>query len=233
MRSYQAASTAPTAIREALLKALDLSLANVPSLPGHTYVFVDTSQSMNAAITGSRAGHTSTVTCREVAALYAAALMAKAGDDCTVMCFTTYVHNVLTQADATKGYMHVYEKIRAMPQGGTNCSAPMKMLLEQVANGAPEPGTIIYLSDNESWFDSGRGIGHTETQAAWNYLATRFSNLRAISIDMTPTTTTQMKNNDRVLNVGGFSNSVFDLVAMFANGELDGSISDVIAGVTL
>lgn len=231
MRSYQAAVTsdAPKEIQEALLEALDHSLQNIPELPGHTYVFCDTSGSMSASVTGG------TVTCREVAALFAAAIMAKCKGNCTIVGFTDRAHTKIVGTGDEK-YMKVYEKIRAMPSGNTDCSAPMKELESGTKRGWDEPSTIIYLSDNESWFENYQVVygGPTGTQASWQAVSKRFPEAKVICIDLAPNIGTQVKDSGKVLNIGGFSNSVFDLVGLFANGELESSrLRNVIDGVLL
>jgi 60 kDa SS-A/Ro ribonucleoprotein len=39
-----------------------------------------------------------------------------------------------------------------------------------------------------------------------------------VCIDLTPNTTTQALNRKDILNIGGFSDTVFDLLASFASG---------------
>jgi len=51
---------------------------------------------------------------------------------------------------------------RPIGGGGTNCSAPVKRLNRREAKG----DLIIFVSDNESWVDSGSGRG-TELMNAW------------------------------------------------------------------
>ena len=54
----------------------------------------------------------------------------------------------------------------------------------------------------------------------WNRLRSANPRARLVCIDIQPYGTTQACERDDVLNVGGFSDAVFDVVAKFAAGEL-------------
>jgi 60 kDa SS-A/Ro ribonucleoprotein len=106
-------------------------------------------------------------------------------------------------------------KLAALGGGGTNCAAPLELLNQRRAKGA----MVIYLSDNQSWMDSGRARG-TATMQAWETFRARNPGARLVCIDLQPYGTTQAKERADVLNVGGFSDQVFTLVSAFAKGEL-------------
>ena len=55
----------------------------------------------------------------------------------------------------------------------------------------------------------------------WNAFRRRSPRARLVCIDVQPYGTTQAQGREDVLNVGGFSDQVFDLVAEFAAGRLD------------
>src|SRR5205823_2197829 len=97
---------------------------------------------------------------------------------------------------------------------------------------------IIYVSDNESWIDSpvyGRfGGGPTQTLAEWARFKERSPQARMVCIDVQANATTQGAEREDILNIGGFSDAVFNLVAEFAEGRLsDGHWVGVIEAVTL
>jgi len=80
----------------------------------------------------------------------------------------------------------------------------------QRASAAVEPARsqgrdlVIFVSDNESWVDAGRGRG-TATMAEWNAFRQRNPKARLVCIDIQPYRTTQAKERDDILNIGGFS----------------------------
>ncbi|HKF58572.1 MAG TPA: RNA-binding protein, partial [Blastocatellia bacterium] len=78
---------------------------------------------------------------------------------------------------------------------------------------------VIFVSDNESWVDAGRGRG-TATMAEWNQFKQRNPRARLVCIDIQPYGTTQAQERTDILNIGGFSDQVFEVVAEFAAGRL-------------
>jgi 60 kDa SS-A/Ro ribonucleoprotein len=55
----------------------------------------------------------------------------------------------------------------------------------------------------------------------WERFKVRNPQAKLVCIDITPYGTTQAAERADVLNVGGFSDDVFNLVAAFAAGQLD------------
>src|SRR5437899_8544701 len=74
-QNYDAA--VPQEVRNALQDAMELAIANVPSIKGQVVVCPDVSGSMSSAVTGRRAGSTTSVRCIDVAALVAASVLRK------------------------------------------------------------------------------------------------------------------------------------------------------------
>lgn len=119
-------------------------------------------------------------------------------------------------------------KLASIGGGGTNCSAPLAELNARRARGS----LVIYVSDNESWVDAG-GRG-TATMREWQQFKQRNADAKLVCIDLQPNRTTQAHDDASILNVGGFSDVVFELLAAFANAGLDAKRwVDVIEGVKL
>jgi len=204
----------PEVVRDALQDALEVALENVPELPGQIYVLLDVSGSMGSPVTGHRKGATSKVRCVDVAALVAAAISAK-NPATEILPFDTQVHahrlnrrdSVLTNA----------QTLAQFGGGGTDCGLPLAMLNQRKATG----DLVIYVSDNESWADPQRGRG-TETMRQWEIFHQRNPRARLVCIDLQPYGTVQAQTREDVLNVGGFSDAVFEVLARFAAGQLGG-----------
>ena len=79
---------------------------------------------------------------------------------------------------------------------------------------------VIFVSDNQSWVDAKAGRG-TATMHEWNVFKSRNPSARLVCIDVQPYATTQAAEREDILNVGGFSDQVFALVAEFAAGRLN------------
>jgi 60 kDa SS-A/Ro ribonucleoprotein len=110
-------------------------------------------------------------------------------------------------------------KLAALPSGGTNCSVPLAHLNERGAKG----DMIVYVSDNQSWIDAPNAKARgTATMVEWSRFKARSPQARLVCIDLQPYGTTQAQERDDILNVGGFSDQVFETVAEFGSGSLAG-----------
>jgi 60 kDa SS-A/Ro ribonucleoprotein len=206
----------PGVVKEALQDAMEVALENVPSIAGKVYVLPDVSGSMHSPVTGNRGSATTSVRCVDVAALVAAAILRK-NTDAEVIPFND--RPVPVELNPRDSVMTNAAKLAALPQGGTNCSAPLAHLNERGAKGE----MIVYVSDNESWLDAPRAMARgTATMIEWNRFKTRSPDARLVCIDLQPYGTTQAKERDDILNVGGFSDQVFETVAEFGSGRLGG-----------
>ncbi|MCA1631529.1 MAG: RNA-binding protein [Acidobacteria bacterium] len=216
MAAYaSAAEGVPNEVREALQDAMEIATANVPALPGKTYVFPDVSGSMHSPVTGHRRGATTAVRCVDVAALVAASVLRKNPSAELV----PFEHDVVdVRLNARDSVATNAALLASVGGGGTNCSAPLRLLNRREARG----DLVIYVSDNESWVDAGAGRG-TATLREWEVFRARNPRARLVCIDVQPNQTTQAAEREDVLNVGGFSDRVFQIVAEFASGRLAAS----------
>jgi 60 kDa SS-A/Ro ribonucleoprotein len=219
MTAYTNAShDVPMIVREALQDAMEIAISNVPAIDGKVYAFPDVSGSMRSAVTGYRNGATSKVRCIDVAALVAAAILRK-NPNAEVIPFSDDV--VSCRLNPRDSVMTNAQKLASLPSGGTNCSAPLVELNRRKANG----DLIVYVSDNESWIDTdyyGRfGGSATKTMTEWATFKARNANARMVCIDIQPYGTTQAKERADVMNIGGFSDQVFEVIAEFAAGRLN------------
>ena len=216
LSAYKAteATSVPTAVREALQDAMEAALANVPALEGGVVVCPDVSGSMSQAVTGARGSATSSVRCIDVAALMAAAVLRK-NPQARVMPFEQRVVTSLS-LNPRDSVMTNAGKLADIGGGGTNCSAPLAMLNQEKA----QADLVILVSDNESWVDN-RRHGATQTMREWEAFKQRNPRAKLVCVDIQPYATTQAAERADILNVGGFSDEVFKLVATFAAGTLN------------
>jgi 60 kDa SS-A/Ro ribonucleoprotein len=203
----------PKEVCEALQDAMEIALANVPSIEGRVYVCPDVSGSMSSAVTGYRRGATTAVRCIDVAALVAAAVLRK-NPRAEVLPFDFDVVNV--DLNSRDSVVTNAGKLASIGGGGTNCSAPLARLNHQKTEG----DLVIFISDYESWVDVVAGRG-TATMREWNVFKQRNPAARMACIDVQPYRTVQAIEREDILNVGGFSDQVFDVISEFASGELN------------
>ena len=71
-----------------------------------------------------------------------------------------------------------------------------------------------------SWVDAHGGGRSTATMAEWSVFQARNPRARLVCLDIQPNATTQAAERGDILNVGGFSDAVFEIVAAFAQGDL-------------
>jgi 60 kDa SS-A/Ro ribonucleoprotein len=212
LAAYKATGDAvPVIVRDALQDALEASLANVPAFDGRVVVCPDVSGSMSSAVTGQRGSATSSARCIDVAALVAAAVLRK-NPRARVLPFEQDV--VKLSLNARDSVITNAQALAAIGGGGTNCSAPLAMLNRERA----AVDVVILVSDNESWVDATRR-GATQTMREWEVLKQRCPQARLVCIDIQPYATTQAAERRDIMNVGGFSDAVFTMMALFAEGK--------------
>jgi len=200
----------PLAVQAALETALEASLARVPQLEGHVVVCPDVSGSMSSPATGYRKGATSVVRCIDIAALVAAAML-RSNPQTRVLPFETRVVDVKLDPKARVAVNAA--KLAAVGGGGTSVSAPLELLNREKA----KVDVVLIVSDDESWLDPARR-GATATMNEWTRLKARNPGAKLICIDIQPYGTVQAKDRKDIMNVGGFTDAVFDTMARFANG---------------
>jgi 60 kDa SS-A/Ro ribonucleoprotein len=204
----------PAVVRDALQDAMEAAIENVPGVRGKVYVFPDVSGSMQSPVTGHRKGSTSAVRCVDVAALVAAAVVRR-NPRAEVLPFEHEVVKGL-KLNPRDSVVTNAQKLASVGGGGTNCSAPLRLLNERKAEG----DLVLYVSDSESWVDARAGRG-TATMEEWSAFKRRNPRARMVCVDVQPHSTVQATGPADVLNVGGFSDEVFRIVADFASGNLD------------
>lgn len=229
LAAYKYASNdVPQAIKSAFHHAAEIACENIPQLPGPVLIGLDVSGSMHSPVTGYRGrGATSMMRCVDVAALFAAAILRR-NPDSVVVPFDTVAYDA--KFDPNDSILSLSDRLARYGGGGTDCSIPL-----QTANGryAHRPfAGVILLSDNESWITKNRPYGYglygqTGVMEQWQKFTSNQMKLRGheitspklVCIDLQPNTTTQAPERTDILNVGGFSDSVFRVVASFLKDD--------------
>ena len=99
---------------------------------------------------------------------------------------------------------------------------------------------VVLVSDNESWVCKGRPYqyganGSTGVMAEWkqfvqNQVRIQNGNIsrpKLICIDLQPNATTQAPDRSDILNVGGFSDAVFEVVSAFLTSDAGRFVAEV------
>lgn len=204
--AYLNSSGVPTKVRNSLQDAMEIAVENTPRYNGKVVVGVDVSGSMSAPVTGYRAGATTVVNCKQVAALFASSVL-RQNEDATVLPFTTTVHPI--DLNSRDSVMTNTEKLARLPSGGTACSSPVKWLNDRGQNA----DLVVILSDNQSWADA-QSEG-TALMKEWNKFKQNNPKAKLVCVDLAANTTQQVVNRSDILRVGGFSDECFRVIQMF------------------
>lgn len=210
----------PAKVRDALHDAMETATENVPEIDGKVYICVDVSGSMGCSVSGYRdGGVTSKINCLDVAALYASSILRK-NSDAEVILFDTTARSIKLSARDT--VLTNAAKISNRLGGGTDCGCAIEYLNKNSKKG----DLVVMISDNESWAGfhcGGRGWGgYTDMAVEWKKFKKNNADAKLVNIDIAPNRSVQVKSDKDVLNVGGFSDTVFNIVSSFANDELSG-----------
>ena len=113
------------------------------------------------------------------------------------------------------------KKLASYGGGGTDCSLVLAYLNQERATA----NAIVYVSDNESWIDSrshyyGAKMG-TAMMEQWQLFQRRNPDAKLVCIDLTPRPDAQVTERKNILQISGFSDTVFDVVASFLKNGND------------
>ena len=225
----------PQKIKTALHKAAEIACGNVPELPGPVVIGLDVSGSMSSPVTGNRGrGATSKMRCVDVAALFAAAILRR-NPDSVVIPFDTSAYEA--KVDPGDTVLSLAERLARYGGGGTNCSLPLAAANSRYANR--KFAGCVLVSDQESWVGAGRH-GSTGVMTEWQAFVRNQVRLhgkasngehcagpKLVCIDLQPYATTQAPERSDILNVGGFSDAVFSVVAAFLSDDSGRFVADV------
>lgn len=203
----------PSQLSNALQDAMEHAVGNIPTFDCDVAVLADVSGSMSQPVTGHRAGATTKVRCVDVAGLFASAVLRK-NPNALVVPFDTKVH--APKLNARDSIMTNAQTLARYGGGGTNCGLAMKHL-NDIGSMAE---LVVYVSDNESWVGQSHRRNSTVVMDEWARYKRRVRNAKLVCIDVVPNVTTQAHERSDILNVGGFSDEVFNIVELFARGEL-------------
>ena len=231
-----ASDEVPHLIKAALHKAAEIACGNVPELPGPVVIGLDVSGSMQSAVTGNRGrGATTKMRCVDVAALVAAAILRR-NPDSVVVPFDTQAFDV--RVDPSDSILSLSERLAKFGGGGTDCSLPIRKA--NADYGKRKFAGIVLVSDLESWVYQGRPYfyganGSSGVVTEWQKFVQNQVRLQGgditgpklICIDLQPNQTTQAPERSDILNIGGFSDAVFDVIAAFLAGDANRFVAEV------
>jgi 60 kDa SS-A/Ro ribonucleoprotein len=212
LTAYQNTTDVPVVLREALQDAMEVAVDNTPVFSGPLAICLDVSGSMSShPVTGKGAGHSTVTKAIDVAALYGSCVLRK-NTTATVVPFDVKVHDT-SSLNPRDSVMTNAGKLRKFGGGGTNCA----LAVEHLIDNKIKADAVMFVSDNESWVDSNNGYSGngTKLMAAWLKFKKTNPKARLVCIDTSVGVNSQVQKRDDILQVGGFSDNVFDVVNSF------------------
>lgn len=157
--------------------------------------------------------------CVDVAALVAAAILRR-NPDSIVVPFDTQAFDA--KVDPSDSILSLADRLAKFGGGGADCSMPIRKANAGYAKR--KFAGVVLVSDNESWVYQGRPYFYgTGVVTEWQQFLQNQVRLHAgeimgpklICIDLQPNATTQAPERSDILNVGGFSDAVFEVISAF------------------
>lgn len=228
-KATEASSDIPMDLKLALQDAMEIATKNVPAFEGNVWVCPDVSGSMGNPVTGLRKGATTSVRRIDVAALVSASIL-RTSPQAKVLPFETQVVPRLS-LNPRDSVMTNATQLASIGGGGTNVSSCLHYILQDAVRTGTKPSLIIIVSDNESWADKWMDRRSTSwaslhfspstgSENVWQQIKAVSPECKLVCIDIQPGSTTQVANErNSVLNIGGFSDQVFDVISAFAQGS--------------
>jgi 60 kDa SS-A/Ro ribonucleoprotein len=228
--ALSAEADVPEPIKDALGRAAEVACGNVPELPGAVVIGLDVSGSMRSPVTGYRGrGATTRMRCVDAAALFAAAILRR-NPGSVVIPFDTEACQVYVAPE--EPILSLAARLAAYGGGGTNCALPLR-LANRAYGDCPFAGCVL-VSDMESWVGTGFA-GSTGVMTEWQAFVKNQVRLhggdwagpKLVCINLQAYTTTQAPERTDVLNVGGFNDAVFTVVASFLADDANRFVREV------
>lgn len=210
----------PAEVAQAVRDALDITLESAPHLEGQIEILIDTSGSMRTAVnTADRGGRGTRIPVRyvDVAAIFTSAMLAANPANCTVTPFDTRVHPA-TNIHAGNSLTENTNRLAKYGGGGTNIASGLLSIVKRAQETGEAPDLVMIISDNESWLNSsnwGWNRYGTETMAAWAEIKKLNPGAKLVCWNIADGMTSQAPDSSDTLNIGGYTDVVFDLVKVF------------------
>ena len=220
--SSKFADVAP-AIQDGLASALENSLANVKAFSQNITVLTDISTSMASPVTGARGTVNSKIRCVDVAALISSIILSK-NPNTKCIAFNDGVG--LANINKNRTIIENTAGLAAMLSGGTNTGNALAHL-NRIIDQSP---VVLIVSDNQSWITK-KNFDHfhstTPALAEWEKYRRRVKNAKLICLDLQPEASAQVPEREDVLHIGGWSESVFEIICQFIDGGTASFVEEI------
>lgn len=200
----------PSKIIEALGVATEYATENVIDFsPWKLKIFLDVSGSMHWQIYEDKFVNGKVIPAPKVTSLQAASVVSasllRKNSNVELIPFSNRISK--TDIDYNKSILEIAQDLGKIPSGGTNCSLPIRYLIDNKL----ESDICIMLSDYESNLGESKG-----TYRAWNEYQ-KVSQSMLFCIDFVPNRAVEVPNSDNVINISGFSDNIWNNMRNYLN----------------
>jgi 60 kDa SS-A/Ro ribonucleoprotein len=142
------------------------------------------------------------------------------------------------RVDPADSILSLAERLAKYGGGGTDCSLPLAKANRDFRHR--KFAGCVLVSDTESWVYRGRVFGYGQNRSTgvmteWQEFVKNQVRLhgsdetgpRLVCIDLQPYTTSQAPERSDILNIGGFSDAVFDVVAAFLRNDAERFVTEI------
>ena len=203
-------SNTPLPIQNAMKASLNVSVANAPTIKGNVAIIVDVSGSMGQAANGRDGYISGSTSCVEAAAFFAAAIGQNVDGHCVIVPVDTRVRAIIPSTEIKDTWMFA-NKLARYGGGGTNLGIAM----QTVATLNPSPDLVIMTSDNESWADANTYHNSTIAHKEFQTILNKNEKAKLVCWNIVPNNLSQVPSSDTTMNIGGFTDVVFELITIF------------------
>jgi len=220
----------PGDVKATVENLVNRAMTKAPVLKGTTVVAVDISSSMRSMVLGRNDKASTNTSCVDVAALIGVGIVKCNPENSILVLFNDNIG--FWQFNHDHSVVTVANEIARITTGGTNTPLVIEMLLQSYArekasgNSPAVIDNVIIVSDNESWIGASGGNytrGGVPLQARWQeYLKEWNPKAKMLCININPEKSVQVKDTPNAINIGGFSDIVFQLMDDYFNNDTTG-----------
>lgn len=198
-----------TEIKNALEKAIELSVENVPDIEGKVALLPDKSGSMGSRTTGNK----SIMQCIDLVGIFTGIMINKSDEVSEVLPFDNDVdHETGKRALEQESIMDTADQF--MASGGTSMAAPMTYMVDNDI----KVDKVIGFTDQEEWISS---YGHESFEDAMLEYLEMYPDTEFYLITLTPYKDYTTKEHPNVHYIFGWSDKILDFVGTDINKQME------------
>lgn len=196
-------------VKKSLEEAIELATSNVPNL-GNVAILVDYSGSMSSRMSGN-----SDMVYSDAARIFAAAAF-KQADNAVIIEYNTMAR-VVQGIEKDDRLFAIVDKL-STPYGGTSLPSAITKTMDYIK----DIDLVYILTDEQSWVAN--SVGYSADNIG--KLFGKESSLKVVNHNLASYGTSELPQDTRILDIGGWSDQIFSVVDAWGKGDLIGVVSN-------